>query len=319
MLRIRTLVCPLALAIMTGCGDDGTGPQVDPPSLQSIEPATGTVGTEVRIEGSGFTSQVTVRFGDFEAPRVLQQGGVLFAVAPSGLAAGQTYTIEVLNEGVSPDTAGLTFTAVPPTVRSVNGATRPEGLRGMTLILEGGAFSDSLGLSQAKVFFEGVGGAPVAAPVADTLRDWTDRFVVTEVPQEIPDTTRVWLETPTGVSNAVEFRVIQSGIFSPSNINWTQTAALPEALHALDAAFVAVEDGASPANYVYVAGRGGAVRRPGRGLGDPGRSTRGAGSPSAGGRHGPERARGHGHDRRVPLSVGRGRSEWRGVVNGVVE
>jgi hypothetical protein len=244
----------MAVALLIACGDDGTGPQVDPPSVMSIEPATGTVGTEIRIDGTGFTSQVTVRFGDFEAPRVLQQGGALFAVAPSGLAVGQTYSIEVLNEGVSPDTAGLTFTAVAPTVRSVNGATRPEGLRGMTLILEGDAFSDSLGLSEAKVYFEGAGGAPIAAPVADTLRDWTDRFVVTEVPQEIPDTTRVWLETPTGTSNAVEFRVIQSGLFSPSNINWTQTEALPEALHALDAAFVAVEDGASPANYVYVAG-----------------------------------------------------------------
>lgn len=244
----------LVLLILWACGDDATGPPVEPPSVLSLEPVTGTVGTEVRIEGTGFAPNVTVRFGDLDAPRVLQEGGALFAVAPEGLTAGGTYRIQVLNEGVSPDSAGLTFTAIAPVVRSVNGATRPEGLRGMTLILEGNAFSDSLGLSGARVYFDGVGATPIAAPIADTLRDWADRFVVTQVPQDIPDTTRVWIETPTGVSNAVEFRVIQGGLFSPSNINWTLTTPLPEAVHALDAAFVAVEDGPAPANHVYAVG-----------------------------------------------------------------
>ena len=250
----RTATIFLALSGLWACSDDGTGPQVAPPSVLSIEPATGTVGTEVRIKGTGFTSDVAVRFDGLTSPRVLQQGGNVFAVAPAGLLTGRTYRVQVLNEGVSPDTASLTFTAVAPSVQSVNGATRPEGLRGMTLIVEGDAFSDSVSLSQARIFFEGPDGTPIAAPIVDTLRDWTDRFVVTAVPQEIPDTTRLWVETPTGISNSVEFRVIQSGLFSPSNINWTRTTDLPQALHALDAAFVAVEDGSSPASYIYVAG-----------------------------------------------------------------
>lgn len=254
----RVIVGLLVASTLFACGDDGTEPQVEAPSLLSVEPAEGTVGTEVRIEGSGFTSNVTVRFGDLEAPRVLQQGGALFAVAPAGLTPGATYRVQVSNEGVSPDTANLSFTAVPPSIGSVNGATRPEGLRGMTLIVEGDAFSDSVSLSQARVWFAGVGGTPIAAPIADTVRDWTDQFVVTQVPQEIPDTTRVWIETPTGVSNQVEFRVIQSGLFSPSNINWTLTTELPEAVHALDAAFVAIEDGPAPANHVYATGGVGA-------------------------------------------------------------
>ena len=61
-------------------------------------------------------------------------------------------------------------------------------------------FSDSLGLSQARVYFEGPGGVPIQAPIADTLRDWADRFVVTAVPQEIPDTTQLEVAciAPTG-------------------------------------------------------------------------------------------------------------------------
>jgi hypothetical protein len=262
MKRIATTL--IVLGGLWACGDDGAQPQVQPPLVHSLEPATGTVGTEVRIEGSGFTSDPVVRFDDLTSPRVLQQGGALFAVAPAGLTPGRTYRVKVLNGGVSPDSSDLAFTAVAPSIDRVNGATRAEGLRGMTMILEGEAFSDSLALSQARVFFEGSDGAPVAAPIADTLKDWTDRFVVTVVPQDIPDTTRIWLETPTGASNAVEFRIIQSGFFSPSNINWTQTTALPQALHALDAVFLPVEDGPTPGRQVYVAGgidSGGATQR----------------------------------------------------------
>jgi hypothetical protein len=74
------------------------------------------------------------------------------------------------------------------------------------------------------------------------------------VPQGVSDTSWIWVETATGVSDSVEFRLIQSGTFSPSLINWTTTTALPQALQGLGATFVPVEEGSAPANYVFVAG-----------------------------------------------------------------
>ena len=239
--------------VLSGCSKDSTGPDTTPPVLSGLSPAQGTVGTEVRIDGSGFTANSQVRFNDLSSPRVLLQGGALFAVAPAGLVAGQTYQIDVSNGG-APDSANLTFSAGPPVITRVNGVTRPTGLRGMTLILEGSAFSDSVGLSRAKVFFSGPGGAAIQAAIADTAADWADRFIVTTVPQEIGDVSQIWVQTPTGVSDSVEFRVIQNGIFSPSLINWTATTPLPQALQALGAVFVPIEDGTTPANYVFVAG-----------------------------------------------------------------
>ncbi|MGH7553647.1 MAG: IPT/TIG domain-containing protein, partial [Longimicrobiales bacterium] len=227
---------------------------VETPVVLSVSPAYGTVGTEVRIEGTGFAANLEVRFDDLKSPRVLRQGGALFAVAPSGLTPGRSYRVQVLNEGTRADSADLTFTTVAPSIGRVNGVTRPTGLRGMTLILEGSAFSDSVGLSRARVFWRAADGSTIPAVIADTVQDWTDSFIVTTVPQEIGETSLIWIETPTGKSDSVEFRIIQNGLFSPSQINWTRTTSLPRPLHALGAVFTPVENGPSPANYVFVAG-----------------------------------------------------------------
>ena len=256
------LVLGVLVLVAAGCGKDATGPQVETPMPSGISPAIGTVGTEVRIDGTAFANNVKVRFGDFESPRVLQQGGALFAVAPAGLETGITYPVRVLNAGTRADTANLVFTAVAPSVTRVNGVTKPTGLRGMTLILEGGAFSDSVGLSEARVWFSGPTGTPIPAAIADTALDWADSFVVTAVPQGIGDVSYIWVETPTGVSDSVEFHIIQSGLFSPSLINWSQTTPLPEPLHALGASFVPIEDGPTPANFVFTTGGSNAAAAP---------------------------------------------------------
>jgi hypothetical protein len=62
------------------------------PVLSALSPVQGAVGTEVRIDGAGFTDHVTVRFDNLESPRVMRQGGSLFAVAPTGLVAGRGHT-----------------------------------------------------------------------------------------------------------------------------------------------------------------------------------------------------------------------------------
>lgn len=226
---------------------------VAPPVVQAVSPDHGTVGTEVRVEGSGFsTDSVSAYFGDVEASRVELDGGVLFAFAPAGLAPGSTYDLRVVNRGRAADTLLAAFHTVPPSVARVNGATRPTGLIGMTVILEGDAFGDLVG--PGKVFFEGSSGEPIEAAVVDSTQDWTNRFIVTTVPQGVADTSSIWVQTATGESARVEFRLISSGTFSPSLINWTRTTPLPQPLQGLGAVFVPVEDGAQPANYVFTLG-----------------------------------------------------------------
>ena len=253
MKRLVVVATSCVFFLGIGCGKDSTGTDVDPPLVSAVGPAQGTVGTEVRIEGTGFSNQVVVRFDDLSSPRVLLQGGAVFAIAPAGLQSGHTYQVRVSNGG-APDSSNLTFTAGPPVITRINGVTRPTGLRGMTLIVEGSAFSDSVGLSGARVFFSSATGTPIQAAVTDTSADWADRFIVTTVPQEIGDVSQIWVETPTGVSDSVEFRIIQNGLFSPSQINWATTTPLPQPLQALGAVFVPIEDGPTPANYVFVAG-----------------------------------------------------------------
>lgn len=244
---------PLLLA-QVACGHDSTGPYVAPPVLLGAIPSQGTVGTEVRIQGTGFAGDVAVYFGALRAPRVLSQGDALFALAPRGLEPGQKYDVRVVNEEQAADTLVAAFEAVAPRVTRVNGATRPVGLVGMTVLLEGSAFGDSLALAGGQVFFTGPGGVRIPAAVSDPVNDWADSFIVTRVPAGVADTSSLWVETATGTSDTVEFRLIQSGVFSPSTITWTRTTPLPQPLQGLGAVFVAIEDGPAPANYVFTVG-----------------------------------------------------------------
>jgi hypothetical protein len=236
---------------------------VIPPVLDSVAPATGTYGTEVRIYGSAFAGDsVEVIFGELSSPRVLLEAGSVFALVPEALPGAIAHDIRVINRGKAADTLAGAFEIVAPTALRINGVSKPTGLIGMTIIIDGRAFGDSLELSQGKVFFTDAAGAPVEAVIADTANDWTDSFIVTSVPQGVADTSMVWVETATGVSNAIEFKLIQSGVFSPATINWTETTPLPQGLQGLGAVFVPVEEGAAPANYIFAIGGADSVAVP---------------------------------------------------------
>src|SRR5262249_20830336 len=63
------------------------------------------------------------------------------------------------------------------------------------------------------------------------------------------------VRTATGTNSPVSFNLISGSTFSPSTISWTQTAALPQPLQGLGAAFVpAANANVSAANYVFVVG-----------------------------------------------------------------
>jgi hypothetical protein len=253
------LLAILGLAV-AACSDSSTEPTetILTPIIQEISPDIGTVGTEVRIAGSNFTATNTdVFFGTLQSPQVELEGGSLFALAPEGLTEDQFYDIRVVNRGTqstATESATLAsgFQAVAPRAARVNGVTRPTGLKGMTIIVEGTAFSDVA--EYGSIWFLADDGSPIEGTVVDAEDDWSNTFVVTTVPQEVGDTTAIWIETPTGTSDPIEFLLIQTAGFSPSVINWTETTALPQGLQGLDAAFVPIESGGTSENWVYVVG-----------------------------------------------------------------
>ena len=251
MRRILSVV--ITTATLAACGGDkAVAPHIVPPVADSINPTRGTVGTIVRLMGNAFTDSARVFFNGVPSPKVERQGNQLFVTAPEGLARGTTYDLRVVNRDGGADTLVAAFQVVSPSVSRVNGVTKPTGLIGMTILVEGDAFGD---YHHGKVFFAGSGGALIQATVADTINDWTNNFVVTTVPAGTANTSQITVQTATGTSSSISFSLISGATFSPSVINWTQTTALPQPLQGLGAVFVPPANAAvNAANYVYVVG-----------------------------------------------------------------
>jgi len=249
--------CVLSIAIVTAAlsacgGDKSVAPNVVPPVADSINPARGTVGTVVRLMGTGFSDSAHVFFGGIPSAKVERQGAQLYVTAPEGLTLGTTYDLRVVNRDGGSDTLAAAFRVVSPTVSRVNGVTKPTGLTGMTVLIEGDAFGDA---KHGKVFFAGSGGVPIQATIADTANDWTNGYIVTTVPSGTANASQITVQTATGTSASLAFNLISGSTFSPSVINWTQTSALPQPLQGLGAVFVPPANiGSNPANYVFVVG-----------------------------------------------------------------
>ena len=240
-------------AALAACrGDNAVAPPVVSPIADSINPSRGTVGTVIRLMGTAFGDSVRVFFNGLPSPKVERQGTQLYVTAPEGLVRGTVYDLRVVNRDGGSDTLTAAFQAVSPTVARVNGVTKPTGLIGMTVLIEGDAFGDA---RHGKVYFVGTGGSQIQATVADSLNDWTNGFIVTSVPAGTPTTSQIIVQTATGTSTQITFSLISGSTFSPSVINWTQTSALPQPLQGLGAAFVPpANPTVNPANYVFTVG-----------------------------------------------------------------
>jgi hypothetical protein len=243
----------IATIALSACGGDkAVSPNIVPPVADSINPARGTVGTVLRVMGTGFSDSVRVFFNGFASPRVERQGSLLFVTAPEGLVRGTMYDLRITNRDGGADTLPAAFQAVAPAVSRVNGVTKPSGLVGMTVLIEGDAFGDA---RHGKVFFAGSGGVPIQATVADSANDWTNGYIVTTVPSGTANASQITVQTATGTSASLAFNLISGSTFSPSVINWTQTSPLPQPLQGLGAVFVPSGNTAiNPANYVFVVG-----------------------------------------------------------------
>jgi hypothetical protein len=245
--RVAVLLALVLALVACGCSDETAGP----PTLGGADPDSGTAGTLVTLTGSNFTSRLAVSFGSLEATSISVISSSTVAVhAPDGLESGQSYTISVRNPGSSEDQLMDEFRAVPPRLQVVNGVSKPSGQLGSTVILEGRAFGDLLG--RGSVFFTDDTGAPVEAVVS--LEDnWTNDFIVTTVPQAV-ESGPMWVETATGVSDSVAFRVESAATFSPSQILWTETTTLPAPSQGHRSVFLPNDDLLGVENTIFVAG-----------------------------------------------------------------
>src|SRR5689334_16959767 len=185
-------ICVVAAALSACGGDKSVGPNAAPPVADSINPARGTVGTVVRIMGTGFSDSAHVFFNAIPSPKVERQGTQLYATAPEGLSLGTTYDVRVMNRDGGADTLVAAFHVVSPIVSRVNGVTKPTGLTGMTVLIEGDAFGDA---RHGKVFFAGSGGVPIQATIADSANDWTNGYIVTTVPSGTANASQITVQT----------------------------------------------------------------------------------------------------------------------------
>ncbi len=251
MRRISSLVIT-TIALCACGGDKGVAPNIVNPVADSINPSRGTVGTILRVMGTGFSDSAHVFFNGLASPKVERQGAQLFVTVPEGLVRGTTYDVRVTNRDGGADTLPAAFLAVAPAVSRVNGVTKPTGLVGMTVLIEGDAFGDA---RHGKVFFAGSGGTPIQATIADSANDWTNGYIVTTVPSGTANASQITVQTATGSSASLAFNLISGSTFSPSVINWTQTSALPQPLQGLGAVFIPPANTAvNPANYLFVVG-----------------------------------------------------------------
>lgn len=258
MLKFNLTIClfvSLILIIMPACGGDNeekvTEPTGTDPSVGSISPDSGNVGTMVEITGSDFESGAVVYFGKYQAISTeFVSSSTLVAFASDSLKPGILYEVKVKNPGGAEDSYSGNYRAVPPNLIVMNGVSRPSGNTESTAILEGRAFGDLL--SRGKVFFSDASGQPIEATVS--LEDnWTNEFILTTVPSGT-ETGPVWIETPTGASDSIIFTITSSPSFSPSVINWTETTPLPEPSQGHGANFIEIESGPGAGSIIYVTG-----------------------------------------------------------------
>jgi hypothetical protein len=134
-----------------------------------------------------------------------------------------------------------------PVLLLVNGVTKPTGLIGMTVLLEGRELAEA---RHGDVYFLASDGSALQAATTE----WANEYIVATVPQGTAVESKVWVQTSWGVTDSLAFTLINGQTFSPSNINWTRTADLPQALQGLGAIFVPVEYGDFRAKYIFTVG-----------------------------------------------------------------
>jgi hypothetical protein len=251
--QVSAISIVLSLLLFLSCGGDkSSGPDPGPnPTLVTFSPSIGTVGTEFTVTGSNFRNGASVWFDELAADSVeVVSDTDLHGFVPAGVDTSTVYTVTVRNSDGTLASIDSAFTPVTPILKYVNSATRPSGIIGSTVIVEGDAFGDLRGTG--KVFFSDGAGGTIAATISNA-DDWTNSFIVTTVPSGA-ETGELTVQTATGNSQALTFKVTQNATFSPSTISWTETSTLPHPVSGHSALFIPVEEGSGSLELACVIG-----------------------------------------------------------------
>ena len=240
--------------ICVSCSDkDITGPKITGliPSIASVYPNEGAIGTELTIIGTNFETGASVFVEEIKSNQVeVASATTIYATVPPGIPVNTALSVMVKNQGGGSATLTNVFTAIPPVLFYINSATKPSGNIGSTVILEGKAFGDNKNTGKV-LFSDGTGGTIEA--VFASVEDWTDNFIISTVPAGTKDGP-VFVQTELGNSDSVTFKVTEAAIFSPSTINWTLAQELPNGVSGHKSIFVVIDKENSSDNYIYVSG-----------------------------------------------------------------
>jgi len=201
----------LLLILAIRCDGGGTSGMNEPedsdeeetvpePSISSVSPSEGGIGTELSIEGTDFQSDATVKIDDSTATDVeVTSASQIYANVPAGIQSKTPVSVSVHNSSDKTAVRDSAYTAIEPELSFVNSATLSSGQVGSTAILDGRAFGDLQG--SGTVLFSAESGGSVSASV-ETSDDWTETFIVTTVPSGAGDGP-VRVKTELGVSDSI--------------------------------------------------------------------------------------------------------------------
>jgi hypothetical protein len=176
---------------------------VPPPSITSLSPNTGPVGSSIQIAGSNFgATQGTVTFNGTAATTISTwTTNSITAIVPAGVVTGNV--VITVPGGVGSN--GVSFTVVPaPSITSLSLNTGPVG---SSIQIAGSNFSGT----QGTVTFNGT--------AATTISTWTTSSITVIVPAGAT-TGNVVVTVPGGVgSNGLSFTVVPAPIITSLSLN----------------------------------------------------------------------------------------------------
>ena len=165
--------------------------------------------------------------------------------------AGATLLVAI-GTGLLTGCGGVGSKEPVPQIQNINSSTTPTSPVNLPIEINGSGFQAAPG----KVVFK---QGSISATVVPNSGGWSDTGIVAVVPTgngstnfTLPGTVSVTVETSGGTSNAVNLNLIQTLSFSPSNVAWTTTLALPKPLTGLRA--IAVPGATSSTAFAVVTG-----------------------------------------------------------------
>ena len=108
------------------------------PAISSFSPTSGAVGTNVTINGSGFTGATSVKFNGLDGAFILNSDSQITATVPNGATSGPISVTTAGGTATSTDSFTVTVAAVAPTITSFTPTSGPVGT---TVTINGTGFS----------------------------------------------------------------------------------------------------------------------------------------------------------------------------------